>query len=388
MTGKYFLKSKPIRQSMLQYNGKAMRISHASPPCYVEEVIVALKSAPEKERKITTFRDKQGNILERAFDYFDQPFRNYVYATKSYIMTKDEYADVKTRKEYILDRVLQRIYKGLSEGFRSKGRPATLWDLNSLVTNIIAQNLTTEETIFSQMQVSGIDTNKEEHLFREFPSIIKNKLQHGKTKLLYFIVNQDESRIVKNSTQTENISFPTKDKYLPFRALDIETLKKPITKFFLKNRKLNDLNVKFGNFTQKPNEKLVFAYFDDEENVIRFNSSKLFKMKPKVVGIARHEVEHVWQHFLSALFLGQVSFDTEKTAKKYQILDDPQVLAEAELYTEAINNYVPYSVNYEEYKNNFLEKCASEKEIEAQREYIENRRYISKSFPHIPPEIL
>ena len=77
--GNYRLISKSIGQDFAQYNKNAIRLNFRTPKT-VDEVVVGLKDNPSLQRKITTFRDEKGQIMERAFDYHDKPYRNRLYS--------------------------------------------------------------------------------------------------------------------------------------------------------------------------------------------------------------------------------------------------------------------------------------------------------------------
>ena len=75
MRPNFNLVSKTIGTSFQKYKGDALRLSTQT-PATVGEVVLALKKHPDLQRKVTTFRDSNGSIIERSFDYFDKPYRN------------------------------------------------------------------------------------------------------------------------------------------------------------------------------------------------------------------------------------------------------------------------------------------------------------------------
>ena len=74
MSSKFQLISKTTT-SFIKYKGDAVRLT-LNPPAKVDEVIVALKDNENLKRRITTFRDSQGNIIELVHNQFVSLNRN------------------------------------------------------------------------------------------------------------------------------------------------------------------------------------------------------------------------------------------------------------------------------------------------------------------------
>ncbi len=396
MTGLFYVKSRQVGRSMLRYKGNAMRISKQY-PCYVDEVVLALKNDPDKIRKVTTYRDKNGKMLERAFDFFDQPLRNVIYDYQKNTIGNCEHTNSRIAKEYYLDRCIEHVYKDHLKTFKKYGIPTTLWELNNIETNIVSKNAKTGEVVHSQIKVLDLDKPQQErHFFYEFPHIIKSKIQEGKEKLLAFKVDRfSGNEIKKNSIQALGVTYPENDKYLSFRALDLETFKKPITQFYLKERKVNSLGVVVLEHVPKtPKEERLYAFYSDSNGTIRYNKFHRPPSKSIFAGIARHEVEHVWHYLLSALFYGSENPKAINQGEINGIIDkngkfiDKKLFKEAENCAKSIENYIPYNVSFQEYENNYIEKCARKAESTAQADYIKNCKDLKNSFKHIPLELL
>ncbi len=167
--------SKPVRQKFIEYKGDAVRLSLQT-PATVEEVVLGLKGRNDLKRKITTFRDSDGEIIERAFDYFDKPYRNRLY-TKNHNFIEDEFVVSKTTKDYVLDRSAMTYYKDLRQFPQVKR--TILWAPVKTETNHIAENKITGEKIFSQVreEIVSRQKNRKKHIFIEFPPIINKKIQ-------------------------------------------------------------------------------------------------------------------------------------------------------------------------------------------------------------------
>ena len=78
----------------------------------------------------------------------------------------------------------------------------------------------------------------------------------------------------------------------------------------------------------------------------------------------------------------------EALGESFGKITDPKLKAEADLYSEAINNYVPASKNYEKYRNNYIEVRAYDEGAKAKESYNKQVEIIRKDFKHIPPEEL
>ena len=296
-----------------------------------------------------------------------------------------------------MDRDVKHVYKERLKTFKKYGIPTTLWELDNIETNIVSKNAKTGEIVHSKMKVLDLDNpQKEKHFFYEFPHIIKKKVQEGKEKFLTFNrFGREGAEIQKDSIQALGVNFPKNDKYLSFRALDIGTFKAPITDFFMKERNVNNLGIVTLDFVPKTQEEeRLYAFYSDKIGCIKYNKFHTPNSKAKFAGIARHEVEHVWHYFLSALFYGSESHKAINQAEINGIIDkngnfiDKKLFNEAEKCAKSIENYVPYNVNFTEYENNYIEKCANIAEIAAQSDYIKNCKDLKNSFKHIPLELL
>lgn len=155
MVNMYYLISKDIGKKFYRYKGDAIRVS-SQIPYTVDEVVIGVKGKIGQERKITTFRDSKGQIIERAFDYFNKPYRNMVYTRQDSIIGQENFVTTTTIKEYTLPRRILSAYKDLKENFQKLG-PLVLWTPKKIETNHLCENINNGERILSRVSVSNIE---------------------------------------------------------------------------------------------------------------------------------------------------------------------------------------------------------------------------------------
>ncbi len=383
MGNKYFLISKTINTPFHQYKGNATRLT-SNIPYTVDEIVVGIKNQ-KGCRKITTFRDSHGKIIERALDYKGKAFRNRIYKYKDYAIGEEEFVNSTIIKEYSLPRGIMSVYNNFKDSLQELGIKTTLWNKNKVQTNYVAENINNGNKILSKVEVKAKpNQNFETHTFTEYPEIINNKLTKSENKFLEFKINKSNNQYIEGSEKHKNVDFPKKDTYLGFRALEINDMKEPITRHFISKRGLDnsDFNI---NTNYIGDEHLKAFYLN---GMICFN--KLFKMnsKDKLVSTSRHEVEHGWQYFLDARNTGGTDYFYKYIAVKYGPIKSKKLKQEANKCTKSIDNYVPYNVDFNAYKRNYIEIMANKKGEKAKNEYSQQGRYIRNSFKHIPEEML
>ena len=111
MKNQFYLISKIEGKKFVKYKGDAVRITSNILPYSVDEVVIGVKGQIGKERKITTFRDSKGNIIERIFDYFNKPLTNRVYKEQEHVIGEEEIVKAKTVREYSISKPVLKIYK-------------------------------------------------------------------------------------------------------------------------------------------------------------------------------------------------------------------------------------------------------------------------------------
>lgn len=384
----FYLINKTLNKSFVKYNGDAVRLSLQT-PAKVDEVIIGKKSSPDFVRKITTFKDSNGQIIERAFDYSDKPYQNRIYTNKDSIIGDCEYVTSRGATDYWLDRGAMKYYKKLIKS--PKINRKILWGKGKTETNHVAENIYTGEIVQSQVRINpSKNKNRKFHTFIEYPHIKNKKVENKPAKFLSFAVRNKYQTVIKKSIQSQGVKVPQNDSFLGFRALSINDSKEPFAKRFLKERNMADKNIAIDTEYNPINEKNTKfkALFQAEEGEITYNKDAKFDSKSSVVATSAHEAEHSRHFFLQGLLNEGGTPWQNDMAKKFGKLTDEELINEAKTYDEAIKNYVPFWKDREAYSKNEIEILANQKGFMAKNLYEYEGTVIQKDFPHIPPEML
>ncbi len=388
MSNGYYLISKITNLPYHKYNGNALRLINQSART-VDEVLLGAKNSKNIKRKITTFRDSNGNIIERVFNYSDKPFRNRIYSKYYSIIGEDEFITSTHIKEYILPRAMKIPYL---QSVSAKYKRTLLWTPIRFFTNHLSQNINTGDKILTKViQKNLLKPQNEIHTFIEFPHIISGKISDAAKKILEFRVNTFNGNSVNpKRIYTQGTKLPQNDLFLGIRALSIDDSKEALTQKFLIERGLKNKRI-IINSDYKPqddSEELSKALFDPNEGSVNFLRTHKYKTKSEVCTTARHEVEHGWQYYLHAR--NTKGGTTEWESKIYNLFRDlPKSLKkEAQSYTDSISSYVTVAEDRKKYRQNFIEIKANEAGKRAKELYDNERAEIQKEFPHIPPELL
>ena len=388
MRPNFNLVSKTIGTSFQKYKGDALRLSTQT-PATVDEVVLALKKHPDLQRKVTTFRDSNGSIIERSFDYFDKPYRNRLYSKTDNVIGNVEFVTSTTSKEYVLDRNAIEYYKELIKLPNVKRN--ILWGISKTETNHVSENITTGEIVQTQVRIRNTkQKNRIFHTFIEFPHIKNKKLENKPIKLLTFSVRTQDNTPVKNSIKSYGVKVPEKDSYLGFRGLTIEDSKNPFARRYIKERGLEDMNITVNPEYNPLNEAdtRFKALFTADEGVINYNKDYKFKSKSELAKTSAHEAEHGWHYYLQGrLNGGDTPWQTDM-ALKFGKIKDHELKQEAKEYDYAIKNYVPYWKDRDAYIKNKIEIKANQKGDATEYEYNNEGVTIRMDFPHIPQELL
>lgn len=379
--------SKMTGISYIKYQGEAVRLS-TQPPATVDEVILSLDKHPKLQRKITTFRDSNGGVIERAFDYFDKPYKNIIYSNTENLIGEDFWVASTTKKKYVLDRIAMEYYKDFRQ-FPDTKRDF-LWSLVKTETNHVAQNLNSDEMVQSQVSITQTKKNKKLHRFVEFPHIKNNKKKNKPVRFLSFIVNPKDNSPIPNSIRARGVKVPENDSYLGFRALTINDAKNPFAKRFIEERGLKEMNITVNteyNPLFEANSKFK-ALFSAETGVINYNRDYKFKSKSEVAKTSAHEVEHGWQYYLQGRLKGGDTPWQSDIAQKFGKIKEADLEQEAKEYDYSIENYVPYWIDRVAYKKNKIEEIAHQKGDFIEAEYNNEGKIIRNNFPYIPQELL
>ncbi len=381
--------------SFVKYRGDSIRLSQRVPKT-VDDVWIGVAKRPDKTKRITTYRDKNGNIIERCFDLGDGYLRNRIYQNKTTEIGSGESVKSTIVKEFKIRKRMLKAYFDILEDYKEEHPPkTTLWTPIKVIANHLSTTKNGEK-ILSQVKITDMETpTKEIHTFIEFPrKTDKNK--KTSLKLLSYMVNTLTGKVLPKSKKTEGVKFPSDDSFLNFRAMDINDAIEPITRFFVKKRSLKKADIKINPeyYPQNEDEKLFAAHFDPNNGSINFNINYRPASKTGLVGTAAHEAEHGWQYFLKALS-GHAAGDWEEGAfETFGKLCDEKLVREARRYTKSIENYTPLSEELkqsgkiDEYRDNYIEKMANKAGEKARKKYDIEGKQLRRSFPHIPEKFL
>ena len=397
MKHEYYLIAHIPAKSFSKYRGDAVRILEQIPKT-VEEVLVGKKKCPEKMRRITTFRDENGNIIERAFDFSDGKLRNRVYTRRTLDINDNEKVNSTIIHDYYINKRVLPFYKAMMEDY-AEANPAAnmLWNLIEVVTNHVSKVKNTGEKILSQVKISNIQTQtKRRHTFIEFPQITDGKISNAPKKFLTFLVNRKTNTIAKNSIRAQGVKIPVNDDWLSFRAYTVKDSKEPFADKFIREKNLQKalIEIDADYFPKNEDEKLYAADFNPANGSINFN--RLFKpySKTRAVGIAKHEAEHGWQYFLRSRFTEPTTDWEEFIYRTFGKIKSKKLRKEAERYAKSIEKYVILTKELEdagkvdEYRENYIEKMAQKAAKKVRLDYDKKGKVIRKDFPHIPREYL
>lgn len=388
---KFYLISKNTRLPFSKYKKKTILLSDIIPHS-VDEIVVG-KIGSKRKRKITTFRNINGEIIERIYDYQPKPLKNIIYTYNDNIIGDNQYVKSTTKNEYTILRSNIGVYKELQELFNAIGNKTHLWTHNKIETNHLAENINTDKKILSRTSiVNKEDNGKQIHKFIEFPHIICHKTVNKIKKILYFEVDSTNKNIIKDTIFSDGIKFSKHDIFLQYRALDIHGMKKVLTKKFMQDRSLDKLgimiNTQYSPTNNKEKSKMA-ACFIPQNGSINFNIEYKHYSKSSLVEIIRHEVEHIWHYFLDAR---NCKYDTwtwqGKMLEKFGPINNKALKIEANKCTNAIKNYVEFTKDYQAYLKNYIEVEANKVGKLARKKYDKQGELLRKSLPHIPKELL
>ena len=383
--------SKPTRILFSQYKGKAIRLSDETPHT-VEELVIG-RYGVKNPRIVTTFRNSKGEIIERAYDYPRQPLRNVVYTHTDHVIGEDEYVKSTTRKEYTISRTILKAYKEYQQALSEVRSRTFLWTHNKTETNHLSENINTGEKILSRTSVINMENlGKQIHRFIEFPHVIGGKIKDYISKFLYFEVDDMSGKIIPYSIFSDGIKFSKNDQFLQFRALDIDSLKEPITRKFMRDRKVDKLGVTIDTKyipTDEVEKTRLAACFIPSNGSVNFNMLHKPKSKSAVIDTARHEVEHIWHYLLDARNGGhEVGTWQNEMFQQLGPIKNKALQQEANKCTDAIDNYVEFTKDYQAYLRNYIEAEAHREGRLAQEKYTRQGEKLRESLPHIPKELL
>lgn len=387
MKSNFYVISKTT-QNFSDYLSGTIRLSNQIPQT-VKEVLIANKKGKVRG-KITTFLDKEGNVIEKAFNIKEKPLKNRIYTSQKNHIGTDEVVTSTQIKEYTLNRKLIDIYRKHMNRFINLDTRTYFWEQESIQTNHMANNtaLGIKNLTISRIQNLKNIPLQFLHSFTQYKPIVNNKIsKNSPIKYIEYIVN-DKFIALKSSIHTINMKRPKFDSFLGFRALSLEDFKIPITERFLRDRGIKHLGYKIvPNYMPTDGEQITWKGLFCN-GYITFRKTWVPKSKADFVSTSRHEVEHGWQYYLDARNGKDRGENMLAIGEKYGKLKDPKLQYEADKYTESIDNYIPAEKDYNGYRQNYIEVKAFDAGAKAMKKYNKDGKILREEFKHIPPEML
>lgn len=387
MKNNFYIISKTT-QNFADYMSQTIRLSDQT-PYTVKEVIIQNKKWKVRG-KITTFLDKEGNVIEKAFNIKDKPLKNRIYTSQKNHIGSDEVVISTQIKEYTLKRNLIDIYRKHIKDFIKWNVQTSLWEQEKIQTNHVAKHIPTDIINLTISRIQNLKNFKQEYLhsFTQYKPIVNNKIsKNSPIKYIEYIVN-DKFKVLKKSIKTTNMKSPKFDSFLGFRALSLEDFKIPITERFLSDRGIKHLGYKIlPNYMPTDGKEITWKGLFCN-GYIKFRRTWVPKSKADFVSTSRHEVEHGWQYYLDARNGQDRGDNMLAIGKKYGKLKDPKLQYEADKYTESIDNYIPAEKDYNGYRQNYIEVKAFDAGARAEEKYKKEGRILKEELKHIPPELL
>ena len=387
MKSNFYVISKTT-QNFSDYLGGTIRLSNQIPQT-VKEVLIANKKGKVRG-KITTFLDKEGNVIEKAFNIKDKPLKNRIYTSQKNHIGTDEVVTSTQIKEYTLNRKLIDIYRKHMNRFINLDTRTYFWEQESIQTNHMANNTALGIKNLTISRIQNLKNLKQEYLhsFTQYKPIVNNKIsKNSPIKYIEYIVN-DKFIALKSSIHTINMKRPKFDSFLGFRALSLEDFKIPITERFLRDRGIKHLGYKIlPNYMPTDGKEITWKGLFCN-GYIKFRKTWVPKSKADFVSTSRHEVEHGWQYYLDARNGKDRGENMLAIGEKYGKLKDPKLQYEADKYTESIDNYIPAEKDYNGYRQNYIEVKAFDAGARAEEKYKKEGKILKEELKHIPPELL
>lgn len=386
MKNNFYIISKTT-QNFADYMSQTIRLSDQT-PYTVKEVILGRKG--KVSGKIATFLDKEGNVIEKAFNLKGKPLRNRIYTYKHGKIGNDEFVKSTEIEEYKLDRKIVDVYKKYQRKTEEEGIKTTLWVHEKTQTNHVAKHIPTDIINLTISRIQNLKNFKLEYLhsFTQYKPIVNNKIsKNSPIKYIEYIVN-NKFIALKSSIHTINMKRPKFDSFLGFRALSLEDFKIPITERFLSDRGIKHLGYKIlPNYMPTDGKEITWKGLFCN-GYIKFRRTWVPESKADFVSTSRHEVEHGWQYYLDARNGQDRGNNMLAIGEKYGKLKDPKLQYEADKYTESIDNYIPAEKDYNGYRQNYIEVKAFDAGARAEEKYKKEGRILKEELKHIPPELL
>ena len=302
--------------------------------------------------KIITFRDKNGNILQRN------------------MTQKTPYETLETKKNYIKYKDTAIFEPGSYNFLLVGGRKIS--SITKKNGNFFAKS--EEIQTFPKTESNPrVTISKIESFSTGYPAVEKEnqslyEYSKGYKKgysLKNYIRNNDAGLFKLGDFEATfaNTNDLSQDKYLPLHLYSVKQFKR-IAPYMIENSEHTPpiLSVKWYNKYPNPGEESIsYGFFNGQVNL----NKKTLNTKENIIQTTAHEKEHGYQRN-----------EMQKPVEQHN--------EETRRYIQATKNYVKPEENYEEYRKNYKEVKAREAEINALNEYKDNLNKLREEFPYAP----
>ena len=302
--------------------------------------------------KIVTFRDKNGEILQRN------------------ITKKTPNETLETKKNYIKYNDTAIFEPGSYNFLLVGGRKIS--SVTKKNGNFFAKSEEIQ-TVPKTESNPRVTISKIESFSTGYPAVEKEnqscyEYTRGNKKgysLQNYIRNNDAGLFKFGDFKAtfENMNDLSKDKHLPLHLYSAKQFRY-MAPYIIENpeHRPPDVAMKWYNKAPKNDEEHIsYGFFNGQVNL----NKRTVKSKKQVIQTTAHEKEHAYQR---AEMRKPVEMHTEETKK----------------YIYATEHYVKAEDNYEEYLKNYKEVKAREAENKALNEYKDNLNKLREEFPYAP----
>lgn len=377
----------PLKQKPYTLLTKELGINTKNPKRYFPEmlsltepesadvVIIAKSDDLNKKTIITTFRDKNKEMIERVYEYegMNKPETHRIYKP----LSNHGYKYLKGKLIQVFENLditnKFKVWKKISSEKQYVER-----DINDNICNVTIAKVTTKERDVRP-------TTEESHSLTEYfvPSAY-NGQKHDPRYIQFETTKEKGIPKITSIKTSEDVDIPQYDNYLAMRIYDSDDIKVPITKTALKENGLEGLDIPVeDSYTLKDT---TIGCFTNSTGIIHFNYKK--DDKPEMIETGFHEAKHAFQYAILGILNKIKSSFTTKCLEKFkgEITDSIRRLGDK--YHEGHKNYAKAEENYREYRKNILEDEAWQYGEEKLKEYAQKGRALSEQFLGIPAQEL
>lgn len=400
----FTLVSKKLGIPLSEYKGELLKFL---PDSFfieaVDEVIVQKTNDPSVTKKIVTYRNFLGKIVERVFENtaeYSSRIISQVYNQEAELIGENIYRQKSTTKYFLKKGMKNSYLYDVAQPFtNTEDYRYQYWKPLSTVADCIKYRTTSNDVYWTRRSVKFSDSE----LFYEHQKITQYPKLHQKSGKFDSFDKNEEKKVVEMAVQTgryekntikelrtsPNVKLSTNDEYLPYRAYNTADSRVPLTKHFLSKNDVIDLKIPVDIETMKNPSQT--GRFNPMTGDILLNRNYNFVNKFDVVDTAAHESKHAYQHSI----MGRTGCDIKPYFNQRALyikgpLKDKESIQKGIAYTEADFNYPDLSTqelitkNTQAWMDNLLEKEATQDGIKACKDYLEQVEEIRNVFPHVP----